>query len=151
MTALSIDYFNDPPSLKDYPPKQDRRFVLSEITPFGGRLITEVIGCSSANPKAISKFREQYYPEQYGYNPKNATHKFIRMRVNNGIVPLASQRGGACAGRTDGMCSMEGFLKGSYEAEKLAVYQKACFGNFTLTAAEGTAGTNFDGAPPTKA
>ena len=90
LTAASVDYFRSPPSLKQYPPNPNRHFVLSHMTPFGGRLITEVIGCSSANPTAVAKHRTQYSPSQYGYNPANATHKFIRMRLVSPPSPQSS-------------------------------------------------------------
>ena len=73
-----------------------------------------------------------YYPTQYGYNPANATHKFIRQRLNNGIVPLDSIRGGACAGRSDGLCPMEKFVASQYANAKLANYQGACFANYSI-------------------
>ena len=133
LTALSVDYFKDPPSLTQYPPNPARHFVLSHMTPFGGRLITEVIGCSSANPTAVAKHRTQYYPTQYGYNPANATHKFIRMRLNNGILPLSSIRGGACKGRTDGMCAMTSFLQSQQNAYAKSNYNYACFANYTIS------------------
>ena len=89
LTALSVDYFKSPPSLKQYPPNPNRHFVLSNITPFGARLITEVIGCSSPDPTAVAKHRTSYYPTQYGYNPANATNKFVRMRlVSNVFEPF---------------------------------------------------------------
>jgi hypothetical protein len=132
LTAASIDYFREHPSLTQYPPDPDRHFNLGRITPFGARLITEVIGCSDTNPKAIHSQRTQYYPSQYGYTPVEASHKFIRMRLNNGIVPLNTIRGGECEGRTDGLCAMDKFLASQYEAEKLANYDYACFANYSI-------------------
>lgn len=88
-----------------------------------------------------------YTPTQYGYDPANATHKFIRMRLNNGILPLNTIRGGACgtanSGRVDGICDLESFVKSQAESEKLANYQYACFGNWTVTNA--TSGDDYDG------
>jgi hypothetical protein len=127
-----------------FPPNSSRHFILSHITPFGGRLITEVIGCSSANPTTVSTHRTPYYQAQNGYNPANATNKFIRMRINNGIVPLATIRGGGCSGRTDGLCSLSNFLKSQATAYSLSNYQYACFANYTI--ANGTSGRDFDGA-----
>ncbi|EMC99773.1 hypothetical protein BAUCODRAFT_145151 [Baudoinia panamericana UAMH 10762] len=132
LTSMSVDYFREHPSLTQYPPDPNRHFILSHLTPFGSRLITEVIGCNSANPAAIHNKRTEYYPTQYGYNPANATNKFIRMRLNNGIVPLNTIRTGECLGRTDGLCSLPNFLKSQYEAEQLANYQFACFANYTI-------------------
>lgn len=82
LTSMSVDYFKDAPNLGQFPPKSDRHFVLSRMTPFGARLITEVIGCSKADPTAVEDQRTYYYPEQYGYNASNATHKFIRVSVS---------------------------------------------------------------------
>lgn len=143
LTALSIDYFRDPPSLTDFPPNPNRTFILSHLTPFGGRLVTEVIGCAASNPTPVSNQRTQYYPTQYGYNASNAPHKFIRMRVNDGILPLRSIRGGGCENRTDGMCAMKSFLKSQSNAYALSNYNFACFGNYTISNA--TSGKDYDG------
>lgn len=132
LTAMSLDYFREHPDLNTYPPNPDRHFFLSRMTPFGARLITEVIGCADPDPAPQHDFRTYYYPTQYGYSASNAPHKFVRMRLNNGILPLETIRGGRCAGRTDGMCAMEDFLASQWEAEKLANYQFACFANYTV-------------------
>lgn len=143
LTSMSVEYFREHPNLKQYPPDPNRHFQLSHLTPFGGRLITEVIGCSSPDPAAVHNHRTAYYPEQYGYNPANATHKFVRMRLNNGIIPLETIPTGECSGRTDGLCGMEGFLASQYQAEKLANYQFACFKNYTVI--DPTNGNDYDG------
>lgn len=143
LTSMSVDYFYDHPQLNVYPPDPDRHFILSHLTPFGARLITEVVGCADADPVAVHNHRTQYYPTQYGYDPSNAPHKFIRMRLNNGIVPLNTIRGGYCEGRTDGLCTMDGFLASQYEAEKLANYDFACFANYTIVNL--TNGADYDG------
>ncbi|SMY23758.1 unnamed protein product [Zymoseptoria tritici ST99CH_1A5] len=132
LTSMSVDYFKDAPNITQFPPDADRHFVLSRLTPFGARLITEVVGCSQCDPAAVEDHRTYYYPGQYGYDPANATHKFIRMRLNNGIVPLDTIRGGKCQGRTDGLCAMEDFLSSQDEAMKLANYDFACFANYTI-------------------
>lgn len=147
LTALSMDYFRDPPSLTQFPPNPNRHFILSNLTPFGGRLITEVIGCSAANPSPVPAHRTAYTPSQYGYSASNATHKFIRMRLNNGILPLNTIRGGVCgtanSGRIDGMCDMASFVAGYPTWEKEANYAYACFGNYTVKNA--TSGMDYDG------
>ena len=143
LTALSLDYFRVTPNLTAVPPDPHRPFILSHLTPFGGRLVTEVIGCASGDPASIAYPRTQYYPTQYGYNPANATHKFIRMRLNNGILPLDTIRGGACKGRSDGMCAMEKFLQSQADAYALSNYDFACFGNYTIT--NPTSGKDYDG------
>lgn len=35
LVAMNLDYFKDPPSFTQYPPNPHRRFVLSDMTPFG--------------------------------------------------------------------------------------------------------------------
>lgn len=143
LTSMSLDYFREHPNLQQYPPDPNRHFILSHMTPFGGRLITEVIGCASPDPVAVNAHRTQYTPTQYGYNPANATHKFIRMRLNNAILPLETIRTGECLGRTDGLCALPKFLASQYEAEKLAHYDFSCFANYTILAPEN--GNDYDG------
>lgn len=144
LTAMSVDYFKDPPSLKNYPPNPNRHFILSHLTPFGARLVTEVIGCGSASPDEIKEHRTQYYPGQYGYSAANAPHKFVRMRLNNGIVPLDSIRGGQCEGRSDGLCPLSSFLASQQKSESLANYQFSCFANYTLK--QPAQAVDYDGA-----
>ncbi|EHY55106.1 3-phytase A [Exophiala dermatitidis] len=142
LTAASVDYFRDPPSLTDYPPDPNRHFILSHLTPFAARLVTEVVGCGSADP-APQSARTQYYPTQYGYDSNNATHKFVRMRLNNGILPLSTIRGGYCGNRTDGLCPLNSFIKSQSGAYDLSNYQYACFGNYTIDYPNN--GTDYDG------
>ncbi len=148
LAAMSIDYFRDPPSLTEYPPDPERKFILSELTPFGAKLITETIACAVPDPHEVKNARVYYTPDQYGYNAANATYKFVRMRVNNGIVPLASIRGGACEGRGDGMCALDDFMRSQETSEGLANYQYVCFGNWTgdISTKVATSGKDWDGA-----
>lgn len=124
LTALSLDYFRDAPSLTQVPPNPARRFILSHLTPFGGRLVTELVGCASPDP-APKPFRAQYSPGQYGYRKDNAPHKFIRLRVNDGILPIETLRGGQCKGRSDGLCALDKFLATQKDAYKLSNYDYA--------------------------
>lgn len=144
LTAMSLDYINDPPSPTTYPPNPDRHFILSHLTPFAAKLVTEVIGCSEADPTAVHSKRQYYTPTQYGYSADNATHKFIRMRLNHGILPLSTIRGGACGNRTDGLCEMGNFLASQANAYELSNYNYACFGNYTIENATNI--VDYDGA-----
>jgi hypothetical protein len=94
---------------------------------------TEKIGCVSDSPAARRKVATQYSNNQYGYSPSNAPYKFVRMRLNNGILPLNTIRGGACKvrGRTDGLCPLSNFVRSQAKASEMANYQFLCFGNFT--------------------
>lgn len=145
---MSFDYFKDPPSRTQYPPNPDRRFILSNMTPFGARLVTEVIGCSVPDPAPVKHHHVQYTPTGYGYDPANANSKFIRMRLNNGILPLNTIRGGACgtatSGRVDGLCALPDFLESQAESTERSNYAFACFANYTL--ADRSSGADYDGA-----
>ncbi|KAL1586446.1 hypothetical protein WHR41_05236 [Cladosporium halotolerans] len=143
LAALSVDYFRDAPSLRELPLDPERRFRMSRITPFGAKLVTEVIGCADPNPSPVRESRTFYYPSQYGYDASNAPHKFVRMRLNNGLVPLDSIRGGRCEGRSDGMCELSDFVASQAGAEELANYNFACFANYTLS--EPLDGHDYDG------
>lgn len=144
LTAMSFDYLKDPPSLTEYPPNPNRHFILSHLTPFAAKLVTEVIGCGSANPQPVHNTRTYTTPTQYGYSPSNATYKFIRMRLNNGILPLSTIRGGACGNRTDGLCAKSNFLQSQANAYQLSNYDYACFANYTVSNI--TSGADYDGA-----
>ena len=143
LTAMSVDYYRETPSLTQFPPDPNRHFILSHMTPFGARLITEVIGCSSADPLPNPIHQTQYSPTQYGYNPDNAPHKFIRMRLNNAVVPLYTIRGGACGTRSDGLCPLDAFIESQANATTMANYAYSCFANYTLP--DPTNGEDYDG------
>ncbi|EFX06705.1 histidine phosphatase [Grosmannia clavigera kw1407] len=143
LTAMSLDYFRDPPSLSQWPPNPNRAFVLSHLTPFGAHLVTEVYGCADADPTAVTAHQTLYKLSDTGYNASAAPHKFVRMRLNEGILPLNTVRGGACYGRTDGLCALDSFLESQANATAMANYQYACFGNWTL--ADPFSGADYDG------
>lgn len=136
LTALSMDYFLPPPSASAFPAPAGRNFDLGKLTPFGANLITEVIGCGSKDPEAVAHPRVAYTPGQHGYDASKADNKFVRMRLNRGILPLSTIRGGDCGnsthGRMDGLCAMDDFVKSQAKAYELSNYQYACFGNYTL-------------------
>ncbi|KJK77109.1 hypothetical protein H634G_07530 [Metarhizium anisopliae BRIP 53293] len=146
LTAMSIDYFKDPPTITKFPPT-DTHFKLSKLTPFGSNLITEVIGCGTSNPDPVNISRISYSPTQYRYNASSSSHKFIRMRLNNGILPLNTIRGGLCGnathGRHDGLCELDRFLESQRDAYNLSNYQYACFGNYTIV--NSTTPIDYDG------
>jgi Histidine phosphatase superfamily (branch 2) len=142
MTAMSIHYFKDLPSLTGFPASSDRKFILSNITPFAARLVLEVVGCAAEDPTPVHNHRTQYRAAQYGYDASNATNKFIRMRFNNGILPLSTIRGGYCEGRSDELCPMASFMRSQANAYELSNYDYVCFGNYTLSYPNG--GMDFD-------
>ena len=137
ITAESVEYFKESLPVDAYPPPADRHFRLSYLTPFGTRLYTEVIGCASDSPAEVQNPYTQPYAGSNGYDPANAPHKFIRQTWNNAVVPLATIEGGACSGRSDGMCALDTFLASQADAEAKANYQFGCFANYTDTAGNG--------------
>ncbi|POS88367.1 hypothetical protein EPUL_000106 [Erysiphe pulchra] len=147
LAALSIEYFHSPPNVTQYPPESDSKHTLSQVIPFGARLVTETIGCDSANPKPRRFPTIHYKFGQDGYEASKATHKFVRMRLNNGIVPLNTIRDGVCGdektGRIDGMCALKDFVSNQEKITALANYQYACFANYTID--DSTRGKDFDG------
>ncbi len=143
LTAASLDYIKDPPSLTQYPPDPNRHFILSHLTPFAARLVTEVIGCGSGEPTENPTSQTQYSPTQYGYNATNATYKFVRMRLNNGILPLSTIRGGYCGNRGDGLCPLSDFITSQDSAYDASNYDYVCFGNYTIDYPNN--GTDYDG------
>lgn len=107
--------------------------------------MTEVIGCTSPTPAANPYHSTIYSRTANGYNTANATSKFIRQRLNNGILPLNSIRGGACEGRSDGMCPLADFVRSQENSTNLANYQYACFGNWSITYEDVLSAQDYDG------
>lgn len=137
LTAESVLYWKDPLPLDVFPPPANRTFRLTYLTPFGTRLYTELIGCAAQDPAEVQTAYTQTWPGSNGYDPSNAPYKFIRQVWNNAVVPLATIDGGMCAGRTDGMCSLDNFLASQQDAAQKANYAYGCFGNYTNTAGNG--------------
>lgn len=146
LTALSIDYFKHLPNLEKYPPNKHRLFRASNIVPFTARLITEVIGCDSEQPKPEKHERVRYYASQHGYgrDVKDDKYHFVRMKLNGAILPLSTVRGGACEGRPDELCRLEKFVKSQEKAKERASYKKACFGEYKVP----LDGRDLDGTVP---
>ncbi|GAA97383.1 uncharacterized protein L969DRAFT_87329 [Mixia osmundae IAM 14324] len=131
VTALGIDYFKEDLPLS-FPPNPDRHTILSQLTPFGTALVTEVYTCSSASPAEVSYSETHYTREQNGWTETNATHTFVRMRWNNAILPLATMDTGVCSDRSDGFCSVRKFLSAQASNVAKANYNYTCFANYTF-------------------
>ena len=71
-------------------------------------------------------------PSSNGYDPSNSTYKFVRQLWNGAVLPLSTIEGGLCAGRTDGMCSLEKFVASQANATQKANYGYACFANYQV-------------------
>ena len=135
LAAMSMDYFRKSlPVTYPPPPNSQRHFRLADVTPYAARFVIEKIGCNSPRPVARHLSVTQYSASQYNYSASTASHKFVRIRLNNAILPLNTIRGGKCkvAGRTDGLCPLTNFLDSQADAERLANYQFICFANYTV-------------------
>lgn len=139
LASMSLDYFRQP--AVQFPLQNHEYLRASEITPYAARLVIEKIGCKSKVPRARSQSVTQYTNSQYNYSMEDAVHKFVRMRLNNGILPLKTIRGGACnlPRRPDGLCPLKNFLRSQKDAAKLANFQFLCFGDYNVDE------MNFDG------
>lgn len=135
ITALGLDYFKYAPKGGlpgdvDHAPS-DRTFSLSEITPFGARFISEVWTCPG-NATLSSTF-QKLDPVLY-QNPDLSSLKqktdYIRFVLNGAPVPLDGLVG--CEKSKNGFCAVKDFLSGVPTLKKEAMYQKACFGNYTV-------------------
>lgn len=105
LTALNYTQFFSKLDPKSADP--NRNFVLSEIAPFAGRLVHEVIHCS--------------------YDDKT----YVRSLINEAIIPMDEDQG--CSPRPDGLCLLDDFVKHQQKhAVKDANFDYACFGNYTL-------------------
>jgi len=145
LTALSLDYFRESLSTSSI---TSRNFKLGQITPFSGHLITEKIGCTQPNPTATNSNSTIYTKGQNGYSAAEATNKFVRIRLNNGILPLSTIRGGLCSDRTDGLCSLSNFIQSQSNASLLANYEFICFGSYVFNQSEFETDGNYGISSP---
>ncbi len=145
LTAMSLDYFHQNLSLTSFPPPADRHFQSSYMVPYAARLITEKIGCVASNPTSTNVARTQYTSTQYGYSPTAANYKFVRMRLNNGILPLNTIRGGLCAaaGRTDGLCPLASFIASQANISAQSNFAKICYGKYTFNSSAFSGDGNY--------
>ncbi|KAK4689038.1 hypothetical protein P7C73_g1071, partial [Tremellales sp. Uapishka_1] len=134
-TAMNLEYFQEDVPLKALSAK-GHHYIESKIAPFGGKLITEVIGCTSSAPAERRNASTVYSKTANGYTQSSASHKFIRMRLNNGILPLDTIAGGFCNGRSDGLCDVKDFMASQVNASALANFDYSCFADTATVLAD---------------
>lgn len=101
LTALNYTQFDD--YLDPHHRDPHRNFKLSEITPFGARLVFEVISC-------------------------NGDKHYIRTLINEAVIPMDKAQGCGSA-RDDGLCDLDSFVKYQKDnAYKASHFTKDCFG-----------------------
>lgn len=126
LTAMSMDWFKDPPGLGQahIRPRDQRRFVAANIVPAGANLVTEVITCEDEKPLVRKEVKIDTRQE------KAWKDKFVRMRLNGGILPLSTIRGGDCGERSDGMCELGKFVKSQNRSYERSHFVDACYGHY---------------------
>ena len=112
LTALNMTQVGD--YLPTTKPDPKRRYRASRVTPFGARLVFEVMDCDE----------------------NNSTTQYIRAKLNEAVVPLNQDQG--CEKRPDGLCKLNDFIKYQNDtAFKASKFDLFCFGkngtNFTVT------------------
>lgn len=132
LTALGLDYFrysskSGLPSNVDHAPS-DRTFNTSEITPFGARFISEVWTCPGNKTSFDNLVPVLYQNPDLSSVPVKTD--YIRFVLNGAPLPLDGLAG--CEGSKNGFCAVKDFLSGVPTLKKDAMYQKACFGNYTV-------------------
>jgi hypothetical protein len=116
LTAFGLRQFADELPATEYP--GDHAFTVSHLTPFGARLDMEIIKA----PKPVSPNRDGYL--------RGEETKYIHFVLNQRTIPLGKSFPECDAGRKDGWCELETFIKIQDEMEGLASYDFACFGDY---------------------
>ncbi|KAJ9299819.1 hypothetical protein DTO271G3_2703 [Paecilomyces variotii] len=131
ITALGLQYFNYgpdglPANITHAP--ANRTFNLNQITPFGARFMTEVWTCPQA--ASLSTLDPVLYTNPDFSHVENTTD-YIRFVLNGAPVPLDGIE--TCNGpeTKTGFCAVKDFLKAVPTMKQQAMYQDACFGNYT--------------------
>ena len=129
LTALGLDYFRYgshglPGSVNHAIP---HTFQLGDMTPFGSRLISEIWACPSNT--SFDDLRSTLYtnPDLSASVDKK---DYIRFVLNNAPLPLSGLSGCEKNGK-NGFCPVEAFLRAVPSLKKEAMYQYACFGNYS--------------------
>jgi 3-phytase len=127
LTALGLNTFKEPNGLsaavEHSPP---HRFRVSEITPFGARLIFEVWTCQ--NDTNFNDLSPVLYTNPDLSSAQN-TSNYIRLVLNGAPVSLDGLSG--CLRAVNGFCRLGSFLGDIPKLKEQAQYDFACGGNYT--------------------
>ena len=133
LAALNLEYFQYSgserlPGNVDHPPK--RTFEVSNVTPFGARLVTEVWTCPD---DVIFDSLDPVLYTNPDLESVESTTRYIRFVLNGAPLPMTGVIG--CEDATNGFCSLEKFLGGVPKLKEKANYKDACFGYWRDTTA----------------
>ncbi|KAH1271212.1 hypothetical protein KXW98_004312 [Aspergillus fumigatus] len=126
LAALGLEYFKYgedglPDEIEHAP---ERTFRLNEIVPFGARLVSEVWTCPAGPKMRFKELDATLYT-----NPSVRGTDYIRFVLNG--APLPTQGLVGCERAENGFCALTDFLGGVAKLKEKAMYQVACFGNYT--------------------
>ena len=129
LTALGLEYFrygpHGLPSSVDH--AVPHTFQLENMTPFGSRLISEIWTCPSNT--SFDGLSSTLYTNP-DLSASNDTKDYIRFVLNNAPLPLHGLPG--CEEHSKkGFCPVDTFLRAVPLLKKDAMYQSACFGNYS--------------------
>ncbi|KAE8152821.1 histidine phosphatase superfamily [Aspergillus avenaceus] len=128
LAALGLQYFNyGPKGLPvDVGHAVPRTFHLNRITPFGAHLVSEVWTCpGNADLNVLDKM---LYTNPDLSNSNNTT-EYIRFVLNGAPVPMTGLVG--CEHAVNGFCNVSDFVNAVPILKTEAMYQEACYGNYT--------------------
>lgn len=128
LTALGLEYFKfGPDGLPgDISHAPNRTFQLSQMVPFGARLIAEVWTCPSDT--SFTQLDPVLYKNPKDLKSNANTTDYIRFVLNGAPLPTNGLVG--CENARNGFCPVKDFLKGVRALKKDARYQYACFGKY---------------------
>lgn len=122
LTALGLDFLKeDLPANKILAPRQ---FILSRLAPFGARIFVERVECNQAKENEISAREEKKVSAQE--SDKESKNTFIRMKVNNRVIPLNSLK--KCPVSKEGLCPLSDFIESLKYALSQIDFDKNCYG-----------------------
>ncbi|GFF31949.1 3-phytase A [Aspergillus udagawae] len=126
LAALGLEYFQygkeGLPDVIEHAP--ERTFRLNEITPFGARFVSEVWTCPDEGSVSFKELDAMLYR-----NPVVQGTDYIRFVLNGAPVSMEGLVG--CERTENGFCAVKDFLGGVPKLKEEAMYQFACFGNYT--------------------
>ncbi|CCG84670.1 protein of unknown function [Taphrina deformans PYCC 5710] len=134
MTAMGLKFFNQTkgfmPSDIGKAPKKPT-FRLSALTPFGAKLHTEVISCPQDAIIDYSENQLKYslYTTYSQPSEKVDNVEYIRMKLNEGVLPIATELGCQNEGAKYGFCTLSEFLRVLEDVEANAQYDEVCYGS----------------------
>lgn len=105
LTALNLDFLQE--NLDTDKIKVPRNLIISRLTPFGARMVVEVLDCD-------------------GELEDSTTARYVRVVLNGRILPLSSLK--KCGENLDGVCEIGLFIDSIKDALKQIDYDTICTG-----------------------